>query len=421
MKYFLFVLWIALGTLCFGQIDSTNRYNNVENLVYDGILDSIYLDVVDTNIKEVFQFNFIGSRNNKDLGVFAGPTHDIQYKGFENNRFGEEVFVGEKSSKKLYLAKIPFVRAAFVQGPKKFQKFDITFAENIRPQLGFAVNFQNVKSEGFYLNQELDRRTFSFNMYYKSKDGSISSVIGFDLNSGVFGENGGISDLAVYDENINANKVAVPVYLETAKNNFDDRKFFYDQEVRLVKLSMDSSRNDGLFLFNSLETYLGDYWYSDTIGDSLTDSIQLDYYARFGYGLPDSVRIWDQYRFESFSNFGGIRFKSERLGNMVLTAGFRYKEYKTIGRYYSNFYYGTSFKANLNRFNIGRINLDGMVELELDGFNSGGYILEGSINYALVDSIITLDGGISSVKQTPSFKSLQYGNRLVQWNNLNRF
>lgn len=382
---------------------------------YSGYFDTNQLVVVDTTLDNVFHFDNKSFSNLKFTGSIGAAESELHPKTMITSGFGERFFVDGIESNVLYEAKIPFVRASFVQGAKKFQKFDVQFSENINKQLGFTVNYQSLKTDGFYLNQNIDRKKFGMNAYFASRSGSVTSVIGFDLNTGVINENGGILDYSSFMDNVNSNKVGVEVSLEEAYNTLDDRRFFYDQEVRLVSLADDSIKvNNGLFLYNHVETQLGDYWYTDPKPDTF-------YYDTFYNVSLDSSGVWDKHKYEGFENFTALRFRSSELGDILISAGLNFKANRVFNRLFSNEFHGTSIKAILHHLTLGNLTVGGLLEYDFDGYNANGTKLMGNVNLVLIDSILDFSGDVSFVKELASFKSLQYANSFIRWDNRNVF
>lgn len=145
----------------------------------------------------------------KDLGNLGTATQNLMFT--PEDRFGPtlgynalDIYRIKPDSLKFYNTTVPYSVFSFNLGSKLEQKLQVLHTQNIKPNWNFAVEYDRISSQGFFLLQRTAHDMGSFSTNYQSINQRYKLKAGFVYNKCQQDENGGITIPAqLTDDNYN--------------------------------------------------------------------------------------------------------------------------------------------------------------------------------------------------------------------------
>lgn len=134
-----------------------------------------------------------------DLGNYGTPARNLMFT--PENRFGPtlgynvmDVYHIMPDSLKFYNTTAPYSVFSYNLGSKLEQKVELLHTQNIKPNWNFAVEYNRISSEGFFLLQRTVHDMGSVTTNYQSINRRYKLKAGLIYNKGIQDESGGIAD-----------------------------------------------------------------------------------------------------------------------------------------------------------------------------------------------------------------------------------
>lgn len=227
------------------KIDSTSIY------YFIGSLDSLKagkLHYVDTTLTTFNQYDPVQKDNRmyntlSNIGMASynrvfTPSTQVGY--FLKSKVFEPYMIYYQQVKYYKLIR-PYTELNYVMGPKKEQSLEVIFSRNFSSQFNFGLDFYLVNSPGSYSNNKSDDKYVYFNTRYHTKDRRFGVLANYFHNKIIVGENGGITVDSLFTKDLEKDRRAIPVALQTARNKVKSSGLYLEQYFNLMKPGM---RND---------------------------------------------------------------------------------------------------------------------------------------------------------------------------------
>jgi hypothetical protein len=368
---------------------------------------------LDTSISSFHQYQVDGSRGIVTNGNMGLATSSLFYpnSSFGFN-WGEHSFDIQKpgwNDDVVYDTKVPFVRAAYVSGPKKYQDFNLLFTQNISSQMNFSFKLNSFGGDGFYLNQSTSTRYFSIQNNYSTRSNRYGYFVKFDVQSAKIEENGGMKGDSIYLNSLQDDKLNVQVWFDqNSANHYDKREVEVNQYFRLSK-PQQSDSTSGYFLFMKNEGAIYDFWYENQIADS-------GYFEQlFDLAVPDSVLLVDKSKLLKIENDLGFKYIS-KSGVFEGVAGIHVGYYAPENYFEDTTFLSSHFFAKISKLQLQKWLLQAEARKGVSGFNSEGYHFTGTLEHPLFSNSSTVKLKVLTQKNLPEFKMMWYAGSLLEWN-----
>lgn len=189
------------------------------------------------------QRNRIGSIGVPDYGLLlSNKEYDLGpiwfRSGYDNSAFGlqdQNYFSNKKIATSLFGA----------AGSKKEQFLKLSHVQNVNEDLNFTLKLNRITSDNFYQYQQSFVNNVLFSSHYLNKKSRVGYLAKFSFDRFKHAENGGLkSDTSIVEDAL-VNKVLLPVFLKSAKRDYNmmtgEAKLFF-------RLNKDSLSYKGHYL-----------------------------------------------------------------------------------------------------------------------------------------------------------------------------
>lgn len=146
------------------------------------------------------------------------PTPFTQKSGFDYGIHSFDQYLFQNDSVKYYKVSKTFTEVAYFQGPKREQNFQAVFSRNIYRSLNIGFNFRVRSAPGAYTRQKTNHINFVVTTQFISKNKRYGVIANFLINRLKNYENGGIKYDSLFEQNLESNRLLIPVNLQTAQN-----------------------------------------------------------------------------------------------------------------------------------------------------------------------------------------------------------
>jgi hypothetical protein len=163
--------------------------------------------------------------------VFS-PSTEVGYQ-LKSRAFGPYMLYNDKV--RYYKLMRPYTNLWYVTGPKKEQSLGVTFTRKMSKTFTFGVDLYLVNSPGSYQNSKSDDKYVYFTTRYHTKNNRFGIVANYLHNKVIAEENGGVAADSLFSDNLEKDRQAIPVALQTAKNRVKASGFYVDQYFNLLK------------------------------------------------------------------------------------------------------------------------------------------------------------------------------------------
>ncbi|MGE5382345.1 MAG: putative porin, partial [Omnitrophica WOR_2 bacterium] len=126
----------------------------------------------------------------------------------------------------------PYSNLFYSTGPGKEQLFNVTHSQNIAGGLTLGIDVMIVNSLGLYERQKSDNVSFAGTAQFISKKENYVVLGNYHNSRFRWRENGGVSKLSLFTNNVETDRSRIPIYLKNADNlqkesGFQIRQFYY--------------------------------------------------------------------------------------------------------------------------------------------------------------------------------------------------
>lgn len=198
------IMFSAAGA--WAQQDVNNPYVGTSSTLFiDRGMDTFAF--LDTSLEKHHLFNplFRNSTGFQDLGNIASPSRGLRFTPHTRNGFDlgwhymDAFSFLPAENATLYRTRKPLTRLYYVQGPKEMINLSILHSQNILPNWNVGIEYNRLKSDGFYLNQPTSIYNTRLFNWYHTKDQRYHLVANVLVNSIDNQENGGLLSAASFD------------------------------------------------------------------------------------------------------------------------------------------------------------------------------------------------------------------------------
>ncbi len=374
-------------------VDSLGAEKDTTSVFYFiGSLDSLragLLHYVDTTITTFHQYDPLERDNgmyntlsNVGLASYNRVFDPASAAGYQMKSKAFAPYMLYNNQVKYYKLMRPFTELRYVMGPKKEQSLGVTFTRKMAETFTFGVDLYLVNSPGRYRNSNSDDKYVYFTSRYHTRNFRYGILANYLHNKVIVGENGGILYDSLFSMDIEKDRQAIPVRLNTARNGVKSSGFYLEQYFNLMKPGMrkDSTPRKlagGSLLYSFL--YLRNQMvYSD---DPAADT---SFYENLPL-LYDTLSTYDsvyQQRIRNRLMWSSLAYNNDRLSR-VFRAYFG-ADYDHILQVYP---YDTAKYINNQLIPFGGISLklfqrsflEGSAEMVFGGYNGGDLKIRGSL------------------------------------------
>jgi len=151
--------------------------------------------------------------------------------------FDQYMFLND--SVKYYKVFKTFTEVSYVQGAKKENNFRAIFSRNLYRSLNLGFDFRVTNAPGAYLRQRTNDINFVLTTQFFTKDKRYGFIANFIFNRLQNYENGGIVYDSVFEKNIESDRQAIAVNLQSARNRMKESGFYTKHYFNLSRHARD--------------------------------------------------------------------------------------------------------------------------------------------------------------------------------------
>lgn len=339
-----------------------------------------------TNFQNIIQNNEL---NNVGLEI----NREINLDSF--NEFTSSQFVRKKNN--YFFSEIPVVKAKYLLGSNNEQIFNINHSQFFLNRIGYTINYERVRSEGFYKHQLVEIDRFDGGVFINSKKNNFLTGITYNSFKINREENGGILFDSLFELGNFINNKLHEVNLMEAINNQLNNKCGIVTKILIGK-------NKKSFLLNE--------FYFSKSSRNYIDNPNSNFYSSIYH---DSLITNDVFQYSTFANELGAKFDFQNKGNLFLSL-------KINEQKYSDNYFDTN-TVNLSlqtKFHY-KLSKNSIIELEgkyfLSGYNLNDFYINNSIIINSKNHEQTLKINLFTKNQKPFINNLVYNSNNFVWNN----
>ncbi len=377
---FIFVLLVFFQEIGFTQkVDSVAWARNRTQYYYDKTnpFEMPITSKIDTVIKGLEQYNQSFNRNKfsewaGNIGrpskrIIFDPRHTV---GFDMGIYSFDDLLFNNYSQPYYQVRRPYTSINYISGPEKEEIFQIIHSQNVSKTWNVALNFRVTDSWGSYQWQSCDNRQFLINTNYFSPSGKYRLLAAYYHSSIEIQENGGISSDSIFENKLAPQTLSVPVYLQSANNQYKETGIFVKQIYNFKRMKVDSIPRKS---FNPGSIHLSMHYYKNAQTYSDKDESP-NYYNNI---YLDSASTHDSIYYQFFeTNFAwtnGISANplSPQAFNLVFGIKHKFIEYKDTFRV-TTFNQLTPYAA-MSVFAFGKFHLNLNGEYVVGDYNGGDF------------------------------------------------
>ena len=391
----------SLKTGTFHYIDTTTTYFHQNDVLfkYNGMYSTLSnIGLAHTNL------------------VFT-PALSTGYD-LKNREFSQYIY--DNDEVRYYKQYQPYTEGFYTIGPKKEQDFRVIFTRRLFKGFSIGLDFALEHAPGFYKNSKADdKRVFFTGQYYvpNKRYGVIANYLHSKL---LMQENGGLKNDTIFEENLETDRMIIPVNLEQAQNMVKQSGFYVEQYFNLLKPAdvshqrkVDAGSISYAFHYQRNQMIYEDrakfsdfYKYHDAPIDSTStfdSTYQLKISNRFRW---TSIGYHDDPASKVFYIYLGATYD-------YFEQSFPYDSVKRILRQTKPF--------GGIALNIAKIfRLKAYAEYVMGDYNNGDLKIHGRLDQVLGNrkkNIGRINLGVDFVSRTPSWFYNEYNSNLYRWKN----
>lgn len=229
------------------------RKDSLDAYYYSFFTDSTYyriLNYVDTSNHTSGNYNPVRNLDvsYSDLGIIGSAQHNQIFNpsvetGFSVGINSFNAFLWKPKDIKLYDVRTPYTDLFYLMGSKKENAIKVTHAQSfLKQQLTASFEFQLFNHLGYYNYQKTDVKSFFGGLGYRTANSRYQANAQYYHNKIVLEENGGITNLAEFEDNTEKNRQIVETNLSTAENLIRISGIAFEQSFYVSKPEPDFSQ-----------------------------------------------------------------------------------------------------------------------------------------------------------------------------------
>jgi len=373
-----------------------------------------YTSIQFDSLQNVHQRERVGALS---IGNFGQPTLPLIYDGKRNLGFqwGLRPNLSTYSTSDLpyYHSNKPFTLGLAQIGSQSDEALHILHTQNIFPNWNIALSVNRHKSDGFYAHQESQRTRFGISSNFRSTNQRYQLFVRLGIEKYRNERNGGILADTLFTENLQPNRLVIPVaistpYQERKSNLIEVVQYVnFGPSVLIPKDSLERMMVTPLFRIGLKQSY------SNTRNRYRDDDLDTSFYSAF---YIDSFRTNDKYQQLRYAN--AFRLEKIRTNNGFSLYAEGQQEYLELYQY--------DIRTNVLRnysVEVGagytQDNLSAHVQWRsiFSGYNANDVMMEGQAAYKLGNVIERIQLKAYTQKMKPTLMDLQYAGNHDLWDN----
>ncbi|MCX6278456.1 MAG: hypothetical protein NT004_10200 [Bacteroidetes bacterium] len=179
--------------------------------------------------------------------------------GFDYGIHSFDCYLYQNDSVKYYKVDKTYTELTYIQGAKKEQNFHAIFSRNLYRSLNLGFDLRVTNAPGAYTRQRTNHINFALTSQFFTKNKRYGVIANFTINRIRNYENGGIISDSLFINNIETNRLVIPVNLHSAENRIRETGFFMKHYFDLTR---HQSNSKDTVLDNSAGFDLGRLSYS---------------------------------------------------------------------------------------------------------------------------------------------------------------
>lgn len=135
----------------------------------------------------------------------------------------------------LYQTQKPFATLAYQSSLKSEYQVHANFTQNILPRWNISFDYDLINPDEIFSNSAVKSHLLDFTTNYYSADSRYQGILGVVWNKQQMGENGGLSDDALFTTGQQTNMAGLPVVSYHAQSLYNDLTIFTHNSYNLVR------------------------------------------------------------------------------------------------------------------------------------------------------------------------------------------
>lgn len=379
--------------------------NNLRDFTYSNI---------DTSINN-FQ-NYFPRNTNGHLGLPSAPLY-INYQaralGFNMLSAPYQNDVISADDIRYYQTKGPYASLTGIAGSKQEQIFKMLFSHTLKNKLNITLGFNRYSGIGFYKNQESFTNNFYTTSNYTSKNARAGYYAHVLYNKVKHQENGGIADDSLFLNDVNVNKLLLPVNLYSSSRENAARREWRNTTFDVNPWFRLNKTEDSSTVLSHFIDYQFNYSGNFTKYKDPYSVLHNDFYPAY---YLDTISTLDSSHWRTVSNGLNYTLKINPI-NAKLKLGYK-NEISQVYQYLDSTFANNSVNAG---FYISDNNYSGLVKVNyiFNGPNSSDYSMD--INNRYIKKIgkipFALNLNVNAEKRHPDFIHNNWVSNHYIWTN----
>jgi hypothetical protein len=166
-------------------------------------------------------------------------------KGFSKSLFYFNQYLITNEEVRYFILSKPYTELYYVMGAKKEQTLRVVFSRDLYKGLNMGLDFSFENSPGIYKNSKTNNATGYFNLQYVTPNKRYRVIGNYIMNKLRIHENGGLKDDKYFTENLEHDRMVIPIHLSNAYNEIRESGVYLQQQFNLssAKKIEDSTRH----------------------------------------------------------------------------------------------------------------------------------------------------------------------------------
>lgn len=180
---------------------------------------------------------------------------------------GKSYFYTLNEAVNYYDVKTPITRFIFENGVREGQFLSTLFTHNPNQQINYAINFNSLRSQGFFQRELVSMKNLTAAVNYKTKNQRYQLETNFISQSNNSDENAGLDSLSIKAYQGNnpdfSDLERLTPNLKTAKSEFQSNSFFINHHFGLFRIGKDSLQQYPFRIYHQLKFKKESYNYAE--------------------------------------------------------------------------------------------------------------------------------------------------------------
>lgn len=319
---------------------------------------------------------------------------------------------------KFYDTREAFTSVRYQQGSRNEILVSAIHAQNITPQLGFGIDYNRLRTDGWYQRQTSRLSNFNGYAQYHSPNNFYSVKAAYILNNFNVQINGGITNDLIFSDSTLFDKSLATVYLDSASSVLKSDELVLVNAInfgrKVFRETIDSVEKKKIIpefrLQHRAEWERRRFFFNDSFSDA---SFYTDDTLNFA-AVSDSFivrRIANEVRLSKL-----VQDSTSRLFKFSADAFARFSVFQVHNQDYVKQIQSGIIGANFSTLFFSKLKLSSFGELNLLDRNMGDFVLNASMIYLLTDQrVMGAEAMISN--NHPALIEDEYHSTYFNWDN----